>query len=140
MFAGSHQVAHQRGGGRREGNDGHEGKRGYVADDVGGCQLAFAQMLDTQKEEEPGAEREHVLQHDGAAQTEQAAHLCKADTWQLVEGVLVEVDVPACVDHEKCQRNGLGQRAAYSGSGDAELRHTEMAEYQGVVEQHVAEH
>ena len=57
----SHQVASQRAGGSGYGIDGHKEERRHVADDVRNSQLAFAQMLYSQEEKEPCAQREEIL-------------------------------------------------------------------------------
>ena len=104
-----HEVAHQRGGGGREGNDGHERERRHIAYHVGNSKFTLAKMLYGKEEQKPRAERKKILHHGPDAERKHTAELPQMQAGQLVQTVVGHRHAADDVDNVINRRHRSGQ-------------------------------
>ena len=138
-MAAAQEVGSQRRGRGGKGRDGHKGKTGNRAHHIRHRQFALPEVLNGDKEQEPGDERKKTLYHHPKAHIEHFSEQTQFEIRQTVEGETAIIHFHERVNDEKEHRNTTRQRGSDGSTGNAERRTTEMAEHQRIVEHHIGQ-
>ena len=136
-FACSDGVAHHGAGGGADGMGRNGEDCVEAAHNVGDCQRTFTHIVfNEQEEKHPGANRKKILHHHEEGDIEYSFDDLPLKT-NLCETILLRVNPLPGIKEEEKSGGELRDNRGYGSTSHAHLRHTQVPEYQSIVEYHI---